>query len=212
LSGTHSKLEDYYIPSNSLSLSSGTSKKNINFYLEINEYSLDTDFTGTLFEENYSTYIQDIFNSKRRLTKLKTYLPLNIIYKLNMNDRVVINKQSYNINNMTTNLITGESSMELLNNNYINNISGNFRVLTEVYQTYPNYSDYYYESRIGAAQNLSNGDVIYTDTALTTTLASGTYYQDGSTETTTRCTDSSYLMSMTVNSSGVITNILCGQP
>ena len=212
LSGTHSKLTSYYVPSNSLSLSSSTSTKNINFYLEINEYSLDTDFTGTLFEENYLTYIQDIFNSKRRLTKLKAYLPLKIIYKLNMNDRVVINNQSYNINNLTTNLITGESSIELLNNNYIGNVSGNFRVLTDVYQTYPNYSNYYYDSQIGTAQNLSNGDVIYTDTALTTTLAAGTYYQAGSSETTTRCIDSSYQMSMTVNSSGVITNILCGQP
>lgn len=212
LSGTHSQLTSYYIPSNSLSTSSSTSTKNLNFYLEINEYSLETDFTGTLFQENYLEYIQDIFNSKRRLTKLKAYLPLKIIYKLNMNDRVVINNQSYNINNLTTNLITGESSMELLNNNYIGNVSGNFRVLTDVYQTYPNYSNYYYDSLIGDAQNLSNGDVIYTDQALTTTLAAGTYYQDGSSETTTRCTDSSYLMSMTVNSSGVITNILCGQP
>jgi hypothetical protein len=209
---THSPLTTYFIPSNSLSLSSATSTKNINFYLEVNEYSLDTNFTGTLFEENYLEYIQDIFNSKRRLTKLKAYLPLKIIYNLNMNDRVVINNQSYNINNLTSNLITGESSMELLNNNYIGNVSGNFRVLTDVYQTYPNYSNYYYESQIGAAQNLSNGDVIYTDTALTTTLVAGTYYQVGSSETTTRCINSSYQMSMTVNSSGVITNILCDQP
>ena len=212
LSGNHSELTSYYIPSNSLSIDPTTSTKNLNFYLEINEYTLDTNFTGTLFEENYLEYIQDIFNSKRRLTKLKAYLPLKIIYNLNMNDRVVINNQSYNINNLTTNLITGESNMELLNNNYINNVSGNFRVLTDVYQTYPNYSNYYYESQIGAAQNLSNGDVIYTDTALTTTLAAGTYYQVGSSEATTRCINSSYLMSMTVNSSGVITNILCGQP
>ena len=209
---THSPLTTYFIPSNSLSLSSATSTINTNFYLEVNEYSLDTTFTGTLFEEHYLEYIQDIFNSKRRLTKLKAYLPLKIIYNLNMNDRVVINNQSYNINNLTTNLITGESSMELLNNNYIGNVSGNFRVLTDVYQTYPNYSNYYYESQIGAAQNLSNGDVIYTDTALTTTLVAGTYYQVGSSETTTRCINSSYQMIMTVNSSGVITNILCGQP
>jgi len=214
---THVELDSYYIPSNSLALSSATSTINTNFYQEFNEYGQleipsDTGFTGTLFQENYLEYIQDIFNSKKRLTKLKAYLPLKIIYKLNMNDRVVINNQSYNINNLTTNLITGESSMELLNNNYIGNVSGNFRVLTDVYQTYPNYSDYYYDSLIGDAQNLSNGDVIYTDQALTTTLAAGTYYQEGSSETTTRCTDSSYLMSMTVNSSGVITNILCGQP
>jgi len=115
LSGTHSELTSYYVPSNSLSLSSSTSTKNINFYLEINEYSLNTDFTGTLFQENYLTYIQDIFNSKRRLTKLKAYLPLKIIYNLNMNDKVIINNQNYIMNTLTTNLNTGESSIELLN-------------------------------------------------------------------------------------------------
>ena len=112
---THSPLTSYFVPSNSLSLSSSTSTINTNFYLEINEYSLDTTFTGTLFEEHYLEYIQDIFNSKRRLTKLKAYLPLKIIYNLNMNDKVVINNQGYLINNLTTNLNTGESSMELLN-------------------------------------------------------------------------------------------------
>ena len=139
-------------------------------------------------------------------------MPLKIIYKLNMNDRVVINNQSYNINNLTTNLITGESSIELLNNNYIGNVSGNFRVLTDVYQTYPNYSNYYYDSLIGDAENLSNGDVIYTDQALTTTLAAGDYYQGGSAESTTHCSNTSLLGTITVNSSGVITSLICDGP
>ena len=38
---THSPLTSYFVPSNSLSLSSATSTINTNFYLEINEYSLD---------------------------------------------------------------------------------------------------------------------------------------------------------------------------
>ena len=112
---SQSSLSTYYIPSNSLSVSSATSTKNINFYLEVNEYTLDTTFTGTLFEENYLEYIQDIFNGKRRLTKVKAYLPLKIIYNLNMNDSVIINNQGYLINSLKTNLITGESSLELLN-------------------------------------------------------------------------------------------------
>ena len=114
-STTHSSISSYFIPSNSLSLVSATSAKNINFFLEINEYTLDTTFTETLFTENYLTYIQNIFNSKRRLIKTKAYLPLRIIYNLNMNDKVVINNQNYTINTINTNLNTGESSMELLN-------------------------------------------------------------------------------------------------
>ena len=208
LSGTHSELEDYYIPSNSLSISSATSTKNINFYLEVNEYTLDTTFTGTLFEENYLEYIQDIFNSKRRLTKLKAYLPLKIIYNLNMNDSVVINNQSYTINNLTTNLITGESSMELLNDEP----ESSYLTLTNVFIPDQNAFDCYYSSSIGNAENLAIGDVIYTNTGLTTTLTADTWYQEGSSATTTHCSSIGDIMSMTVNSSGVITDIYCAQP
>lgn len=115
LTGTHTELFSYFIPSNSLSINPATSTTNINFYNERNEYTRDTDFPDTLFQNNYLSYIQDIFNSKRRIIKLKAYLPLKIIYNLNMNDTVTINNQDYTINTLQTNLITGESSMELLN-------------------------------------------------------------------------------------------------
>jgi len=204
---THSPLTSYFVPSNSLSLSSATSTINTNFYLEINEYSLDTTFTGTLFNENYLEYIQDIFNSKRRLTKLKAYLPLKIIYNLNMNDKVVINNQGYLINNLTTNLITGESSMELLNDD-----TTNFLTLTNIGLFGNTIYTYFYSSLIGNAENLAIGNVIYTDSALTTTLAAGTYYQTGSTASTTFCTTSSDEGVMVVNSSGAITSLTCAMP
>ena len=206
---THSPLTSYFVPSNSLSLSSATSTINTNFYLETNEYSLDTTFTGTLFEEHYLEYIQDIFNSKRRLTKLKAYLPLKIIYNLNMNDTVVINNQGYLINNLTTNLNTGESSMELLNDD-----STDFLTLTNVYYntSAPIYYTYFYNSSIGAASNLAIGDTIYSNSTLTTTLPADTYYQDNSSASTTHCSQSGYIMTMVINSSGVITAIGCYQP
>ncbi len=53
--------------------------------------------------------------------------------------------------------------------------------------------DYYYSSEIGNASNLSAGDIIYTDAALTTPLGfnSGTigyrYFQNGTSATTTIC-------------------------
>jgi hypothetical protein len=86
-------------------------------------------------------------------------------------------------------------------------------VLTDVF-FFPNpvAVTYYYSSSIGNAANLTIGDIIYTDSALTTTLTADTYYQAGSAATTTHCTSTSYQMSMTVNSSGAITNIFCAQP
>lgn len=120
LAGDNDELDSYFIPSNSLSLSSTISKKNINFFPESNEYGsqsipTDDDFTETLFNENYFNYIQNIFNGKRRLIKIEANLPLNIIKNLKMNDKVTINNQDYTLNTLQTNLKTGKSNLELLN-------------------------------------------------------------------------------------------------
>ena len=120
LQGTHSELDSYFIPSNSLSTSSAVSKVNINFFPESNEYGsqsnpADDNFNDTLFNKNYFNYIQNIFNGKRRLIKIEADLPLNIIKNLKMNDKVTINNQDYTLNTLQTNLITGKSNLEILN-------------------------------------------------------------------------------------------------
>jgi len=38
-----------------------------------------------------------------------------MIYNLKLNDQISLNNNSYRINSITTNLTTGESSIELLN-------------------------------------------------------------------------------------------------
>jgi len=99
-----------------LSLSSSTSTKNLNYSLEINEYTGDSTFTGTLFEEEYKTYIRDVFSARRRITKVSAFMPLKVLYDLQMNDYMTIGQQSYKINSITTDLTNGKSSLELLNN------------------------------------------------------------------------------------------------
>ncbi len=108
-------IDDYIIPSNSQELTFSTSTSNINFNEEVNEYTGASGFNGTLFQNYYSTYIGDVFNTKRRIIKVSCYLPLSIIYKLQMNDVMTINNQDYIINSANINLITGESKLELLN-------------------------------------------------------------------------------------------------
>jgi len=112
---SHDAIDDYIIPSNSQELAFGTSTSNINFNDETNEYTGASGFTGTLFNNYYNTYISNVFNRQRRIIKIKAFLPLRIIYKLQMNDVMTINNQDYIINNAQINLITGESSFELLN-------------------------------------------------------------------------------------------------
>ena len=113
---THSAVSgSVNMPSNSVSFSSGTSTANINFKLEKNEYTGDSSFTGTLFENYYSTYITNVFNTKNRITKVKAYLPLKILLNFTLADRFDINGKRYKINSIETNLATGESNIELLN-------------------------------------------------------------------------------------------------
>ena len=110
----------YFIPSNSLALDCATSKVNIHFQNEINEYTAreagdPTCFTDTLFETKYKTYIQDVFNEKRRLTKVTAYLPMKVYYNLQLNDLIELGQDSYKINSMKTDLTTGKTEFELLN-------------------------------------------------------------------------------------------------
>ena len=105
-------LYNYYIPLNSNN-TSGTGQS-LNFFAEIDSYSLTVN-TQTLFANYYVNYIKDVFNIKRRLTKLKAFLPLRILLNFNLSDRFDINGQRYKINSITTNLKTGESDIELLN-------------------------------------------------------------------------------------------------
>ena len=110
----------YFIPSNSLALDCSTSKVNIHFQNEINEYTAreagdPTCFTDTLFETKYKTYIQDVFNEKRRLIKVTAFLPMKVYYNLQLNDLIEIGQDSYKINSLTTDLTTGKTEFELLN-------------------------------------------------------------------------------------------------
>ena len=105
----------YIIPSNSVYLNPATGKDNINFNVEVNEYTATQDFTDTLFRKYYQNYILSVFDPTNRLTKVTAYLPLNILLKFNLSDRFIVNGNSYKINSINTNLQTGKSDMELLN-------------------------------------------------------------------------------------------------
>lgn len=105
----------YNVPSNSVSLVAGTSKENMNFFAEVNEYTGTSEFTDTLFQSYYSNYIESVFNIKNRITKVTVNLPLRILLTYTLADKFVINGNSYKINSITTNLTTGISTMELLN-------------------------------------------------------------------------------------------------
>ena len=99
-----------------MALSPSTSEDNINFGSEINEYTLTSEFSdGSLFNQEYTSYVSAVFNTQRRITKVKAFLPLRIVIALELRDEIVMRDVTYIINSITTNLQTGESDLELLN-------------------------------------------------------------------------------------------------
>ena len=105
----------YCMPSNSVSTSAATDDDTNHFSVEINEYTPTDTFDGSLYANYYESYIAEVFNAKRRLTKVKAYLPVSFLINYSLADTIFINNKYYRINSITTNLQTGESELELLN-------------------------------------------------------------------------------------------------
>jgi hypothetical protein len=117
---TPAEIDEYWIPMNTKEINPATSNTSLHFNNEIMEYNANiyadaNQFTGTLFENNYKTYIQEVFNTRLRLTKVTAYLPYKIFNSLQLYDRIRFRQQNYKINSMTTNLTTGKTEFELLN-------------------------------------------------------------------------------------------------
>ena len=110
--GTYSNLQTYYIPMNSEDIFA--LGQSLNFYPETDEYPGIVN-TNTLFENYYKDYFKDLFENKQRLSKITALLPLSILLNYTLADRFVVNGVSYKINSINSNLQTGESSIELLN-------------------------------------------------------------------------------------------------
>jgi len=106
---------EFWMPSNSVSIQPEVNKENIHFNLELNEFTNSTAFDQTLFLKYYRFYIQSVFNRSKRLTRLNARLPKKFILNYSLADSVTINNESYKINSITTNLLSGESQMQLLN-------------------------------------------------------------------------------------------------
>jgi hypothetical protein len=108
-------ITSYFIPSNSVSLNFAVSRDNIHFNRMVNEYTANNKFDNTLFKTKYQSYIEDVFNSQRRLTKVTAYLPYKIFSSLKLNDLIQLGQNNYKINSLKTNLTNGKSEFELLN-------------------------------------------------------------------------------------------------
>ena len=111
---THSSIDSYFVPSNCQNIYN-LSSQSIHFSAERSEY-YGGQLLSSLFEIYYKNYIQSIFKRNKRLVKKKCFFPVEILIKENILSYIIIdNGKRYRINSITTNLQTGESDIELLN-------------------------------------------------------------------------------------------------
>ena len=66
-----------------------------------------------LFATYYFPYLSNLFNLKNRLISVKTNLPISLLTGLRINDRIIIRDKRYIINEMKSNLTTGDVDFTL---------------------------------------------------------------------------------------------------
>lgn len=115
LSGTAQGLTNY-IPfgqDSNILTTQGLIPLTLNFGAEISSYYNSVN-PNTLYNMYYSAYLINLYNNKNRLVKVKTILPLSILTKLQLNDRLIIRDKRYMINEMESDLTTGEVNFSLI--------------------------------------------------------------------------------------------------
>jgi len=196
---SYNTVTDYIKPANTL----GDGLQTINFGEEVDEYYENIN-SVSLFNTFYFNYIVPIYNEKSRLSKFEATLPLRLVTKLELNDKLIISGRSYKINRIQMNINTGKATLEL-----INVLGLDFNSTVVSYQN--NSVSLYFSLSIRTLQDLSIGDTMFTDNELNSTASAGTYTQSGSSNDDTYC-DNGCVMVMVLDSQGVITSISCPCP
>ena len=86
----------------------------INFGNEVSSWYLVNSPQG-LYKRHYEQYIANLYNQKTRILKAKAKLEPKNLTELKLNNRIIIRDNRYIINSFTSDLTTGETTFELIN-------------------------------------------------------------------------------------------------
>lgn len=110
----HADLDYTYLTSTENDFILDQVSNSVNYSTDISTF-LFSEIPRNLYSNFWQDYISDLYSTKRRLSNWKANLPIGIIIRINLNDRIVIDDKAYIINSMKTNLSTGDVDLELLN-------------------------------------------------------------------------------------------------
>jgi hypothetical protein len=92
------------------------------FGKEFNEWDGNI-INNTLYSNYYSSYITSVFNIKKRSFKYEAVMPLRLQLKMGLNDVIQIENNYYRIENYTFNLLSGKTTLNLINS-FDNTLNG----------------------------------------------------------------------------------------
>lgn len=109
--GARSECTTLNIPSHSIDLQDPQYK--MSFGVEYDEFTYVSN-ENNLYTNYWKDYIDSIYNIKRRNYKMSAILPLSTLLKLRLNDIIQIKGNYYRIDNYNVNLITRETTLNLI--------------------------------------------------------------------------------------------------
>jgi hypothetical protein len=107
---------DVYVPfgqDSEILFETGLIPLTLNFGEEISSLYLENN-PYTIYALYYRDYLVNLYNPKNRLVKVKTILPVSLLTSLQLNDRLIIRDKRYMINEMQSDLTTGDVSFTLI--------------------------------------------------------------------------------------------------
>ncbi len=110
----HADLDYTYLTSTENDFILSQVSNSVNYSTDISTF-IFSEVPRNLYSNFWSDYISDLYSTKRRISNWKANLPIGVIIRLKLNDRIVIDDKTYIINSMKTNLNTGDVDLELLN-------------------------------------------------------------------------------------------------
>jgi hypothetical protein len=102
-----------YLPFGQDNTSGGSFDYSLNFGSEFSSLK-DNIIEGSLYYTYYYPYLTNLYNPKARRVKVKAMFPLSLLMDITLDSKLIIRDKKYIIEEMKTNLTTGEVDLTLL--------------------------------------------------------------------------------------------------
>jgi len=111
---SHERVDIAWYANTSNRYASAGASYSICFGADIDPYHLQS-VNRSLYNTEWTDYITDLYNRKRRVYEVDAVLPVGKIITMNLQNAVIWNNAKYIINNVSLNMTTGKATFELLN-------------------------------------------------------------------------------------------------